>query len=389
MPGISIRTDSTALAAPDAVEVAWFSDLCNGDYEFLGVPDGKLRSSFAHCADITRTADRLGYQNILLPSSYQVGQDVLTFAGGVAPMLEQISLLTAIRCGEVHPPMLARALSTLDHMLHGRLTVNIISSDLPGTQLDSAARYKISREVIQILKQAWTQDRIQFNGEYYQFDLPSAPVKPYQQNGGPLLYFGGISEPARDLCAEFCDVFLMWPETEDRIEATMRDLSERAARFGRKIDFGYRVHVIVRETEAEARAYAERLVSKLDDQRAAEIKHAALDSKSAGVLRQDALREAADDDGYIEPHLWSRIGRGRSGCGSAIVGNPEQVLAKIRRYIDLGMRAFIFSGYPLIDECEYFARLVLPHLKQIRLARVQNRLPDNEPATPLTTGPRV
>ncbi len=388
IPSIPIRTDET-LAEAGAVEVAWFSDLCNGDYEFLGVPDGDLRSSFAHCADIVRTADRLGYQNILLPSSYQVGQDVLSFAGGVAPMTKQMSLLTAIRCGEVHPPMLARALSTLDHMLEGRLTVNIISSDLPGTKLESEARYNKSREVIQILKQAWTQERIQFKGEFYDLDLPSEPVKPYQQNGGPLLYFGGISPPARELCAEFCDVFLMWPETEDRIQATMEDMSARAAKFGRKIDFGYRVHIIVRETEEEARAYAERLVSKLDDERANQIKHAALDSKSAGVLRQDALRDAADDDGYIEPHLWSGIGRGRSGCGSAIVGNPEQVLAKLQRYIDLGMRAFVLSGYPLIDECEHFARLVLPKLKQIRLARVHGRLPDATPVTPLTTGPRA
>ncbi len=387
MPGISIRTDES-FADPNAVEVAWFSDLCNGDYEFLGVPDGNLRSSFAHCGDIVRTADRLGYQNILLPSSYQVGQDVLTFAGGIAPQIKQMSLLTAIRCGEVHPPMLARALSTLDHMLEGRLTVNIISSDLPGTKLDSEARYQKSREVIQILKQAWTQDRIQFKGEHYDLDLPSGPVQPYQQNGGPLLYFGGISPPAKELCAEFCDVFLMWPETEDRIKATMEDMSERAAKFGRKIDFGFRVHMIVRETEAEARAYAERLVSKLDDDRASEMKHAALDSKSAGVQRQDALRDGADADGYIEPHLWSGIGRGRSGCGSAIVGDPDQVLAKLQRYIDLGMRSFILSGYPLIDECEHFARLVLPKMKQLRLARVHGRLPDEEPATPLTTGVR-
>lgn len=368
--------------------MAWFADLCNGDYEYLGVPDGQLRSSFKHCADIVNLADRLGYDNILLPSSYQVGQDTLTFAAGVAPGLKQMSLLTAVRMGEVHPPMLARALSTLDHMLAGRLTVNIISSDLPGTRLSSEERYAKSREVIQILQQAWTRDRIEFKGEHYQLELDTDPVKPYQQNGGPLLYFGGISEPARELCAEFCDVFLMWPETEANVRATMEDMSARAARYGRKIDFGYRVHVIVRETEDEARAAARKLVSKLDADRAADIKHRALDSRSAGVLRQDALREGADEEGYIEPQLWSGIGQARSGCGSAIVGDPDQVLAKLERYIDLGMRAFILSGYPLLEECESFARLVLPRLKTARLARVQGRLPDSEPVTPLTTGAR-
>jgi alkanesulfonate monooxygenase len=382
---IQIRT------AERAAEVAWFSGLCNDDYELLGVPDGSLRSSFAHCSDIVRTADRLGYDNILLPSSYQVGQDTLTFAAAVGPMTRQISLLTAVRCGEVHPPMLARALSTLDHLLEGRLTVNIISSDLPGTTASSRERYQRSREVITILKQAFRGEPISLRGEFYDLDLPAEPVAPYQQNGGPLLYFGGISDGARDLCAEHCDVFLMWPETEDRVRATMEDMSRRAATHGRALDFGYRVHVIVRESETEAREAARHLVSRLDDEASRAIKEQALDAHSEGVLRQDALREVADDEGYIEEHLWSGIGRARSGCGSAIVGNPDQVLAKLERYMDLGVRAFILSGYPLREECEHFARLVLPHIPRSeagRLADTQKRRPAELPDTPLTTATR-
>jgi len=108
-------------------EVSWFAPLCSDDYEFLGVPDNKLKSTFKHCSNILLKADELGYRNILCPSSYQVGQDTLSFAAGVAPMTKNINLLTAVRCGEVNPPMLARTLATLDHMLEGRLTVNIIS----------------------------------------------------------------------------------------------------------------------------------------------------------------------------------------------------------------------------------------------------------------------
>jgi alkanesulfonate monooxygenase len=371
----------------DAVEVAWFGALCGDDYQFLGVPDGALRSSFEHCRDIVLTADRLGYDNILLPNSYVPGQDTLAFAGAMAALTQRIQLLVAVRCGEYHPPMLGRAVATLDHMLRGRLTLNIISSDMPGERLDSDARYRHSAEVIEILKQGWTRDRIQFQGEFYEFDLPADPVKPFQQNGGPLLYFGGISDPARDLCARHCDVFLMWPETEDRLAATMRDLSARATAYGREIDFGLRIHMIVRETEADARDAARRLVSKLDDAVGQEIKHRAQDSRSAGVLRQDELRKQADEEGYIEPFVWSGIGRARSGCGSALVGDPGQVLEKLQRYIDMGMRAFIFSGYPHLDECRLFARHVLPHLKRCRLAVEQGRVLEY-PVTPLTTAER-
>ena len=90
-------------------EVAWFSALCSDDYEFLGVPDGSLRSSYEHCGDIVRRADARGYQNILLPSGWIAGQDALSFAAAMAPQTKQINQLVALRMGEVWPPMLARA----------------------------------------------------------------------------------------------------------------------------------------------------------------------------------------------------------------------------------------------------------------------------------------
>jgi alkanesulfonate monooxygenase len=178
----------------------------------------------------------------------------------------------------------------------------------------------------------------------------------------------------------------MWPETEDRIAETMRVMSEKAAAYGRTIDFGFRTHVIVRETEAEARAAADRLISKLTAGKGAEIKARSLDSQSAGVKRQDELR-AQSTDLYIEPHLWSGIGLARSGCASAIVGDPDQVLAKLNRYLDMGIRAFILSGYPHLEECDLFAKHVLPKLPSCRLNERQGRLV-KDPVTPLTTAER-
>jgi alkanesulfonate monooxygenase len=169
---------------------------------------------------------------------------------------------------------------------------------------------------------------------------------------------------------------------------TMRGVADQAAAHDRKIDFGLRIHVIVRETESEAREAARKLVSKLDDAKGLEIKSRSQDAKSAGVQRQDALREAADDEGYIEEHIWSGIGRARSGCGSAIVGDPDQVYAKLQSYMDLGMRSFILSGYPHLEECDLFAKYVLPRMQTCRLNEVQGRLPKGEPVTPLTTGVR-
>ncbi len=373
----------------EGAEVAWFAPLCNGDDEFLGHHDIRYKSDWSNTSNVLLTADRLGYRNILCPSSYQVGQDTLTFASAVAPLTSNINILAAIRCGEVHPPMLGRAIATLDHILRGRLTINIISSNLPGTDLSSAERYQRSREVIEILKQGWTQDHIDFKGEFYNIQLDNtAPVKPYQQNGGPLLYFGGYSPPAVDLCAEHCDVYLMWPETETRLQELMQNMSDKAAGYGRKVDFGLRIHMIVRETEAEARAAARHLMTYVEDEEGKKIRERALDAKSYGVSRQTEIRNMSDDEGFVEPNLWTGIGRARSGCGAAIVGNPDQVLEKINRYMDMGIRAFIFSGYPHADECKLFAKYVLPNIKTFSMPEVQNRRPAFAPDTPLAAGVR-
>ncbi len=375
--------------AERAAEVAWFSALCADDYEFLGVPDGRLRSSFEHCGAIVSRADELGYQNILLPSGWIAGQDALTFAAAMAGRNRQINQLVALRMGEVWPPMLARAIATVDHISKGRLTLNIISSDLPGMKESNEDRYARSSEIIRILQALWTTEGpLEWRGRFYNFSLPNCePARTYQQNGGPLLYFGGISPAAQELCARHCDVFLMWPETEASLAATMHHVAGLAARHGRTIDFGLRIHMIVRETEAAARAAADRLISRLDREKGAAIRARSLDAQSAGVLRQDALREKAGSDLYIEPHIWSGIGLARSGCGSAIVGDPDQVVAKLNRYLDMGIRSFILSGYPHAEECELFARNVLPRLPTCRLNELQGRLvPD--PVTPLTTAPR-
>ena len=372
----------------DGAEISWFAPICDGDDQFLGFRDPKFKSSWENTSQIVKTADQLGYSNVLCPSSYQVGQDPLTFISAMAPLTKQINFLAAIRSGEIHPPMLALSLATLDHILKGRLTINIISSDLPGTSLASSERYARSREVIQILKQAWTQEELNFNGKFYNFKLPTAPIKPYQQNGGPLLYFGGYSPDGVDLCAEFCDVYLMWPDTEEKLQGLMATMNSKAAQYNRTVQFGLRVHVIVRETEKEARAYAQQLLSKLDLQVGEEIKNRALDSKSLGVSKQTSLREKADQDYYVEPNLWTGIGLARSGCGVAIVGNPDQVYNKIKRYMNMGIHAFILSGYPHHQECKLFAKHVMPKLKNIHLPKVLGRIPKTPPNTPLGNGPR-
>jgi alkanesulfonate monooxygenase len=347
-------------------EVSWFSALCDDDYEFLGQPDPRLASSWEHCRDIVLAAEKGGFDNILLPSGYQLGIDTQMFAGAIAPLLKRIRLLMAVRIGETWPPQLARAVATLDRLLDGRLTVNIISSDMPGEQLASAPRYRRTVEAMHILKTLLDGESLDHDGEFWKLKLDPPRVGTVSGKC-PLLYFGGLSEDAREAAAQGCDVYLMWPDTMPAVRDIVADMTARAAKHGRTLKFGYRAHVIVRDTEAEARTYATRLLSKLDAATGDAIRAKSLDATSAGVRRQAELRETAGDEGYVEDNLWTGIGRARSGCGAAIVGDPDQVLAKLKAYQDLGIEAFILSGYPHAAEADLFARHVLPNLKHAPL----------------------
>ena len=349
------------MSALNPCEISWFSALCDDDYEFLGVPDAKLKSSWEHCRDIVLQAESGGFDNILLPSGYSLGIDTTAFAAAIAPMLRRMALLMAVRIGETWPPQLARQIATIDRLLGGRLTVNIISSDMPGETLASAPRYARTVEAMHILKTLLNGESLDHDGEFWKLKIDPPRIGTVSGKA-PLLYFGGLSPDAREAAAKGCDVFLMWPDKQETVAAIIADMRQRAAAHGRTLKFGYRAHVIVRDTEAEARTAADRLLSKLDAAEGAAIRAKSLDSASAGVAAQAALRENAANDGYAEANLWTGVGRARSGCGAAIVGDPDQVLAKLNAYRAMGIDAFILSGYPHAAEADLFARHVLPHI---------------------------
>ena len=343
-------------------EISWFGALCDDDYEFLGVVAPELRSSWEHCHDIVLCAEENGFDNILLPSGYELGIDATSFASAVSVATNRIRLLLAVRMGEMWLPQLARQMATIDQMSSGRLTINIISSDLPGQELESGPRYKRTQEYMKVLRELLNGNPIDFHGQFVDLEIEAPRVRTVSGQCPPF-YFGGFSEAAKETAAMESDVFLTWPDTVKGVESIVSDMKERASGYGRKLKYGLRAHVIVRETEQEAREAANRLVSQVDDQQGAEIRNRSLDAVSVGVSRQTELRKNSDVDGFIEDNLWTGVGRARSGAGAAIVGDPDQVKKKINAYMDAGINAFILSGYPHISECELFGANVLNQIE--------------------------
>ena len=342
------------------LEIAWFAPSCGGDTARLGVPDPSRAPTFEHNRHVLATVDRLGFDNVLIPSSFVPGVDPWTLASAVGPSLHHTRLLPAVRVGEFDPPMFARAAASLQEAMGGRLTVNIISSELAGETLDGPARYRRTAEAMHLLREFWTADHVRHEGEWWRYDLPTAASRT---DNPPPMYFGGASEEARAVAAEHADCYLMWVETVEAIAELIADMRRRAAERGRTLRFGLRTHVIVRETEALARQAAADLVSELDPEVGRRMKQAAHDHASVGVQRQDALRAGADSDGFAAPHLWTGIGVARSGVGAAVLGDPDQVAGTLRQYAAAGVDCFILSGYPLDDEAHRVAELVLPRLR--------------------------
>jgi alkanesulfonate monooxygenase len=344
-----------------SVEFGWFGPCCEDDCEFLGVPDPAFASTPEHVREVVLAAEAAGFQNILLPSGYNTGVDSWTLAASLARDTHRIHLLPAVRVGEQHVPMFARAAANLDQMLQGRLNINIISSPRVGLPPESSSvRYLRTQEFMHLLKAFWTQEQVTFAGNYYQFDL-KVDQPPVCQAGGPPLYFGGASPEAKLAAAAEADVYLFWGDTVPAIRDGIAEMRALAAQQNRRLLFGLRVHVIARATEREAQEAAQRLVSRLSADVGEIIKQRALDRDSVGKARQNALLAQGE---WADTFLWTGIGRGRAGCGTAIVGSYDQVEAKLREYMETGIQAFILSGYPHRPEAERFGQYLLPRFEQ-------------------------
>ncbi len=339
------------------LEISWFAPSCWGDTARLGVDDPTRRATFAYNARVIEAADRLGFGNVLIPSSFVPGLDPWTLAAAIGPATSSTRLLPAVRVGEFDPPMFARAAKNLQQILGGRLTINIISSERVGESLPSADRYRRTAEAMALLRAFWSDDHVDHDGDWWTYDLATTATRT---GTSPPMYFGGTSPEAREVAAEHADCYLMWIEGVDSTAELVADLTRRATAHGRRLRFGLRTHVIVRETEDEARRAAADLVSELDPDIGRRLKESSHDHASEGVRRQDVLRSAAGDDGFVEETLWTGIGVARSGVGAAITGSVDQVEAKLRAYAALGIESFILSGYPLDDEAQRVAELLLP-----------------------------
>lgn len=363
------------------MNVFWFIPT-HGDSRYLGTTQGARAADADYFRQIAVAADTLGYEGVLLPTGRSC-EDAWVVASSLIPATKRLKFLVAIRPGLSSPGLSARMASTFDRLSGGRLLINVVTGgdqaelEGDGVFLDHDTRYEVTDEFLhiwrQLLETSHTNDSIDFEGKHLTSKGGKVLYPPVQKTHPPL-WFGGSSPAAHEIVGDHIDTYLTWGEPPADVEKKLADIKKRAKEKGRDIKFGIRLHVIVRETEEEAWADADKLISKLDDDtiQRAQATFAKMDSE--GQRRMAALHGGQRDKLEVYPHLWAGVGLVRGGAGTALVGNPEQVAGLMKEYAALGIDTFILSGYPHLEESYRFAELVFPLLPREQKERVSGPL---------------
>lgn len=352
-----------------SLNVFWFLPT-HGDSRYLGTSKGARQVDFDYLKQVAVAADTLGYDGVLLPTGRSC-EDAWVVASSLIGETKQLKFLVAVRPGLSTPGLAVRMAATFDRLSKGRLLINVVTGgdqaemEADGLHADHAERYEISDEFLKVWRASLAGEGgdagFDFEGKHIQVK-GAKTLYPSIQKPYPPLYFGGSSPAAHELAAEQVDVYLTWGEPPAAVAEKITDMRERAAKHGRTLKFGIRLHVIVRETNEEAWKAADELIQYVDDDLIARAQASFNKMDSEGQRRMAALHGGKRDKLEVSPNLWAGVGLVRGGAGTALVGDAETVAARMQEYADLGIETFILSGYPHLEESYRFAELVFPLL---------------------------
>ncbi len=356
-----------------SLNIYWFIPTF-GDSRYIGSREGSRVTDLDYIKQLGIATDTLGYDGVLIPTG-RLCEDPWIVATSLLSITQKLKFLVALRPGLLQPSLAARMTSSFDRLSNGRLAINLVvggdSTELKGDGIyhTSEERYEAAGEFVDlwkdILNTGFEKNFVNFEGKHYKV-TDSKLLFPSVKNPHPPLFFGGSSEEARDLAAQKVDLYITWGERPADVKAKIEDMKERAASYGRKLKFGIRLHVIVRETEEKAWEAAEELISKLDDETIEQAHKVLNNRESVGQKRMTSLTNGGKartrEELEISPNLWAGIGLAREGCATALVGDPKIVVERIKEYVDMGIETFVFSGYTHLEEAYRFAELVFPLL---------------------------
>ena len=329
-------------------------------------PDGHHRPPpIDYLAQVAQAADRLGFEAVLTPTGTWC-EDSWLVTAALLRETRRLKFLVAFRPGSLTPTLAAQKAATYQRISGGRLLLNIVTGGEQGEQrrfgdwLDHDERYDRTDEFLTVLRGAWGPAPFDFEGRHYH--VAGATVSGAIEH--PPLYFGGASPAAEVVAARHVDVYLTWGEPPSMVRERIERMRDLAAAEGRTLRFGIRLHVITRDTSAEAWAETDRFLDQLDPALVVAAQRSMAASQSVGQQRMVSLHGGSRDELVVSPNLWAGIGLVRGGAGTALVGSHEEVADRIEEYHDLGFDEFVLSGHPHLEEAYAVGEGGMPVLRR-------------------------
>jgi FMNH2-dependent dimethyl sulfone monooxygenase len=269
--------------------------------------------------------------------------DAWTLAPAVAAVTDRLELMIAVRPNYHSPALTAKALSTLDVIAPGRISLNVVSSwwKDEATQYGAPfdvhdARYERTEEWLTVLSRLLTEDSVTHSGALY--DLQGCVMEP-KPSVLPTVYMGGESPKAKDVIGRHGGAYVMHGDAPDVIAAKIADMNGRT---DKQFSYGVSGYVIVRDTEEEAQAELARVLDVNSDPEA----YASYQDFVAGSQLESQVS--------LEEYSVSN-----RGLRAGLVGTPEQVIARIREYEQAGVDLMLLQFSPQREEMARFGESVI------------------------------
>ncbi|MER5891970.1 LLM class flavin-dependent oxidoreductase [Streptomyces sp. NPDC001876] len=332
---------------------------------------GTGQLDFDAIVDFAQEADSLGVDSLLMGIGNHM-PDPLPILGALVRETKRVKFLLAYRPGLLPPTLFAQVVNTVSWMSDGRISLNLVAGTSPveqayyGDFLAHDERYARSNEFLDILHRLWRGDTpLTYDGDHYRVKDAQVGLG-YKGGGRPEIYISGASEVAQQTAVDHGDCWLRYGDTPEGMAAAAKPVLAQGGRVGT------RMHVLARETRAEALADLADLMRDPDEVHRKRIADAVAASDSVAVNTSFRLAESADSD-WLSPMLYSGAVAYRGGPALCVVGSYEEVAAYLYEYKAAGISEFIFSGWPTQQEMRIFYTRVLPLLRQHERAGAQGK----------------
>lgn len=282
---------------------------------------------------------------------------------------ERLKVIAAVHPGLWQPGVLAKFIATADQISGGRAAINVVSgwfkdefTKLGEPWLEHGERYRRAEEFIRYLREIWTSESAEFNGDFYRlhdFDLKPKPLA-LEGRPHPEIFQGGNSTDARGMAGRVSDWYFANGNSPDGIAEQIRDVTDVATVHGRTVRFGVNGFLIGRDTEAEARDVLREIVDKADREAV----------EGFGSAVKQAGQSTGDGKGMWQDSEFTDLVQYNDGFRTGLIGTPEQIAHRMIEYKKRGVNLFLLGFLHYLEDVEYFGREILPIVRELEAAEL-------------------